>query len=92
MDKIYNLWNNFFESLPKIRSQIEAAALKNGLDTDTALLLVAINNYPDLKLKADQNLIKVLCDKGLCEYNGNIIKATTRGAILVKSLTMTLKM
>lgn len=92
MGKSYDLWNNFFESLPKIKSHIESAALKNGLDTDIALLLVAISNYPDLKLSADQNSIKVLCDKGLCEYNENTLKATPRGNILAKSLTMTLKM
>ncbi len=91
MGEIYNLWDDFFKSLPEIKNKIEATAVKNGLDTDSALLLVVISNYSELKFNADQNSIKVLCDKGLCEYNENILKATTRGAILAKSLTMTLK-
>ena len=91
MGEIYSLWDTFFKCLPEIKNKIETAAIKNGLNSESALLLIAVNNYPDINISADQNLIKVLCDKGLCEYNGNILKVTTRGTILEKSLTMTLK-
>ena len=87
----FNLWDSFFKELPIIKSGIESAALKNGLDVDSALFLIAVCCYPNIKISAEQKIIEELCNKGLCEYNEKGITATSRGTILAKSLTITLK-
>ena len=91
MGEIFNLWDSFFKELPKIKGGIEAAALKNRLDVDSALFLIAVCCYPNIKISAEQKIIEELCNKGLCEYNEKGITATSRGTILAKSLTITLK-
>lgn len=91
MGELFNLWDNFFKELPKIRNALETTALKNGLDVNCALFLVALFCYPTSEILADQNIIDVLCNKGLCEYNEKDVVVTSKGAILAKSLTIALK-
>ena len=70
---------------------MESTALKNNLDIDSALYLIVLYFYPLTEIATDQNIISGLCNKGLCEYNEKEIKVTSKGAILAKSLYMTLK-
>ena len=91
MGEFYNLWDNFFKVLPDIKKEMIAVANKNGLDIDAALLLIILNNYPEVKISAEENLINMLCNKGLCEYTEKGLAVTSRGAILAKSLSMALK-
>ena len=64
---------------------------KNGLDSSSALLLISIYGYPENKISANENSVKQLCDKGLVEYTEKGLLVTSRGSILAKSLTMSLK-
>ncbi len=91
MAGLYDIWNNFFNSLDSIKRGIEPIANRSGLTADSALLLIIINDYSDITPCENENLIKPLCDKGLIEYNESKPFVTSKGAILAKSLSMALK-
>ncbi len=91
MAELYNVWNNFFNSLTELKGQIEPIAKRSGLTTDSALLLIIINDYSVITPCADEKIFKMLCDKGLIEYNESKPLVTSKGAILAKSLSMALK-
>lgn len=91
MAELYNIWNNYFNSLTDIKKGIEPIAKRSGLTADSALFLIIINDYSSITPCGDENLIKPLCDKGLIEYNESMPLVTSKGAILAKSLSMALK-
>lgn len=91
MAELYNIWNSFFNSVADIKNGIEPTAKRSGLTADTALLLIIINDYPEINIPISENLIKTLCDKGLTEYTEKGFKVTSKGAILAKSFELTLK-
>ena len=91
MGECFNLWDSFFKALPEIRNKMDAYAKKNGLDVDSALLLISVYNYPENIITVNENSVKQLCDKGLVEYTEKGLLVTSRGSILAKSLTMSLK-
>ena len=91
MGEYYNTFDKFFKALPQIENLMEPFSLKNRLTVDASLLLIVLYSFPELKFGADQNLIKDLCDKGLCECEENSITVTSKGAILAKSLLTALQ-
>ena len=89
--ELYNIWNDFFKALPEIKSKIELSAKKNGLETESALLLITAYGYPENNVLTNEKFVKQLCEKGLAEYTEKGLTVTSRGAILAKSLESSLK-
>ncbi len=91
MQKLYDIWKNFFENINEIEKLIEPIVKRSFLSSKSALTLIVINDFPNTEILFNENLIKELCQKGLVEYTEKGIKSTSRGAILAKSLSNTLQ-
>lgn len=86
MAELYNVWNSFWNKMEEIEKIIEPFAKRSMLTSQEALTLIVIGNYGKLNF-IDKNTIDELCKKGLTEYTENGVIATSKGAIIAKSLT-----
>lgn len=89
--ELYNSWNNFFNSLSNIKKAVEPFALRSGLSADEALALIIVNDFPETVINLQENFTKMLCEKGLLEYNENGLKLNPKGKIIAKSVKDALK-
>lgn len=91
MTELFNIWDNFFKSIDKIKTGIEPLVKRSGLSVENALILIIINDYPNLTQTVNNFLDNQLFDKGLIEYTDDGLCVTGKGAILAKSLSIVIK-
>ena len=85
MENLYLEFNNFIKILPQIKSKVEPYAIRSGLTSKQALLLMVINDFSKLDLSLYSDDITVLLKLGLISENNGNNTITGKGAILVKS-------
>ncbi len=91
MGELFNIWNSFFDKINDISNAIEPFAKRSMLTKEEAIILIIIGNYSLPDYFSNKIIIDKLCQKGLVEYTESELKATSKGAIISKSLITALK-